>query len=158
MPRARTDYRVPYSWLEGALRKGVSPTTALETFREAGYTTTTQTWYRLAGVARRALAGEETVASAPRSRRPTADELLPRRSGQTRAYLYNLRVHVVDRQTGEAFQLFRSVATDQRLRYGTVMDLAIGAEAFGSYPDEQDLAAVGAEVTEVWGAETGLEL
>lgn len=158
MPRSRTDYRVPYTWLESALAKGLSPTVALDTFREAGFTITTQTWFRLSGVARRALAGQEQVRQAPRSRRPVADELLPRRSGQLRKYLYNTQFTTVDRITGEPGLLFRSVATDRLIRYGEAMDAALAAGDVGLYPEEADQAVVAVEVTEVWGAETGIEL
>jgi len=156
--RARTDYQVPYSWLESALSKGLSPTAALNTFRAAGYTTTTQTWYRLAGVARRALAGQEDIRAAPRSRRPVASELLPRRSGQTRRYLYNAQVTTVDRITGEPGLLFRSVGTDRLLRFGEAVDAVISAGDVGLYPEEEDQAIVAVDITEVWGAEVGEEL
>lgn len=158
MARARTDYRVPYSWLESALRKGLSPTAALETFRAAGYHITTQVWYRLAGTAIRAIAGQEAVRQAPRSRRPTADELLPRRSGQRRRYVFNAQVTTVDRITGEPGLLFRTVATDKLLRYGEAIDAVVATGDVGLYPEEADQAIVAVDITEVWGADIGIEL
>lgn len=151
MPRARTDYRVPYSWIASALRSGVSPSRALETFREAGFHVTTQTWFKLAGAARRAEALAGPIREAPLGRRPRAEERLDARGGQRRKYLFGVELFVVDRITGEDATFLRTVGTDRLLTYGAAIDAATAAQEGGDYIENQQWAITGAEVFEVWG-------
>lgn len=119
----------PAGLLLNALSEGLSATKALSNFREAGGSIRTQTWYKLAGEVRAAVANRDVVTGLDPTLLPRDEHFTPWSAGSEGQFLYQVEVPYRDVESGEVFRAPYSVITNRVLSPQDAIDEALDVYA-----------------------------
>lgn len=126
----------------GAQNEGLSASAGLGAYRDAGGEVRTQSWYRLWGEARAAVADKLDEATAPLNRRPSAHEVQEWTTTNATGFLQQVEVFVRDRITGEVVAKPFSVTGEHLISRGNAISQAL--DHFSENQEDYDETVLGA--------------
>lgn len=139
------DPLAPAGFLSKAFRQGTNATQALNSFRDAGGSIKTQTWYRLAGEVRSALTNRDVVGGLRPDRLPTDDAFTQWSAGRAGTRMYQVDVLVRNKQFDTVYRAPFSFVTDKVITPQRAVAQAIAL--YAAHAEKYDEVVHGGVVT-----------